>query len=156
MRVCKHGCGVKMFCFLRANHASTNLKKFSSSKLDKFTTFTYSLVDSTSSRVCMTVANSPNPSRVYIRLCKHGKRFLLVKCKTKALRIKHYFMWRRTSSVLPVFSTSRAKRFLGKGGSAGGFVQWRLDVFCVSRYNNYNYIQRFIKVNQPFHHVSKH
>ena len=156
MRVCKHGCGVKMFCFSRANHASTNLKKFSSSKLDKFTTFTYSLVDSTSSRVCMTVSNSPNPSRVYIRLYKHGKRFLLVKCKTKALRIKHYLMWRRTSSVLPVFSTSSAKRFLGKGGSAGGFVQWCLDFFCVSRYNNYNYIQRFIKVNQPFHHVSKH
>ena len=34
---------------------------------------------STSSRVCMTVSNSPNPSRVYIRLCKHGKRFLLLK-----------------------------------------------------------------------------
>ena len=28
MRVCKHGCGVKMFCFSRTNHASTNLKKF--------------------------------------------------------------------------------------------------------------------------------
>ena len=27
MRVCKHGCDVKIFCFLRANHASTNLKK---------------------------------------------------------------------------------------------------------------------------------
>ena len=27
MRVCKHGCDVKMFCFSRANHASTNLKK---------------------------------------------------------------------------------------------------------------------------------
>ena len=37
MRVCKHGCGVKMLCFSRSNHASTNLKKFSSSKLDKFT-----------------------------------------------------------------------------------------------------------------------
>ena len=24
MRVCKHGCDVKMFCFSRANHASTN------------------------------------------------------------------------------------------------------------------------------------
>ena len=24
-------------------------------------------------------SNSPNPSRVYIRLCKHGKRFLLLK-----------------------------------------------------------------------------
>ena len=32
---------------------------------------------STSSRVCITV--SPNPARVYIRLCKHGKHFLLLK-----------------------------------------------------------------------------
>ena len=185
MRVCKHGCDVKMFCFSRANHASTNLKKFSSSKLDKFTLFTHSFVGwnlenrykegvsiffrlswhfkreksvfwkasfcktrtdyacktscktlglvrisvligsltksfweffsaklfyksnrklfscvcivwykhsrgwensrqlckpSTSSRVCITVSNSPNPSRVYIRLCKHGKRFLLLNC----------------------------------------------------------------------------
>ena len=44
MRVCKHGCDVKMFCFSRANHASTNLKKFLSSKLDKFTLFTHSFV----------------------------------------------------------------------------------------------------------------
>ena len=28
MRVCKHGCDVKMVYFSRANHASTNLKKF--------------------------------------------------------------------------------------------------------------------------------
>ena len=38
---------------------------------------------STSSRVCITVSNSPNPSRVYIRLLKHGKRFLLLKCHFK-------------------------------------------------------------------------
>ena len=44
MRVCKHGWGVKMFCFSRANHASTNLKFFSSSKLDKFSLFTHSFV----------------------------------------------------------------------------------------------------------------
>ena len=34
----------KMFCFSRANHASTNLKKVSSSKLHKFTLFTHSFV----------------------------------------------------------------------------------------------------------------
>ena len=34
---------------------------------------------STSSRVCITASNSPNPSRGYIRLCNHGKRFLLLK-----------------------------------------------------------------------------
>ena len=27
MRVCKHGCGVKMFCFSRAYHASTKFEK---------------------------------------------------------------------------------------------------------------------------------
>ena len=37
---------------------------------------------STSSRVCITVSNSPNASRVYIRLCKLGKRFLLLKFST--------------------------------------------------------------------------
>ena len=41
IRVCKHGCGVKLFGFSRANHASTNLKKFSSSKLDRFTLLTH-------------------------------------------------------------------------------------------------------------------
>ena len=44
MTVCKHGCGAKLFCFSRANHTSTNLKMFSSSKLDKFTLFTHSFV----------------------------------------------------------------------------------------------------------------
>ena len=29
--------------------------------------------------LCITVSNSPKPSLVYIRLCKHGKRFLLLK-----------------------------------------------------------------------------
>ena len=44
MRVCKHGCGVKMFCFSRTNYTSPNLKKFASSKLVKVTLFTHSFV----------------------------------------------------------------------------------------------------------------
>ena len=36
----------------------------------------------------MTVSNSPNPSRVYIRLCKHGNRFLLLKSKREAKKKK--------------------------------------------------------------------
>ena len=32
MRVCNHGCDIKMFCFPCANHASTNLKKILSWK----------------------------------------------------------------------------------------------------------------------------
>ena len=180
MRVCKHGCDVKMFCFSRANHASTNLKKFSSSKLDKFTLFTHSFVgwnlenrykegvsifprlswhfkreksvfwkasfcktrtDYACKTSCKTLglvrisvligsltksfweffsaklfyksnrklfscvcivwykhsrawenprqlckpSTSSNPSRVYIRLCKHGKRFLLLNCNFLSL-----------------------------------------------------------------------
>ena len=44
MTVCKHGSGVNMFCFSRANHASTDLTKFLSWKLDTFTLFTHFLV----------------------------------------------------------------------------------------------------------------
>ena len=33
---------------------------------------------STTSRVCITVSNSPNPPRVWMRLCKHGKSALLL------------------------------------------------------------------------------
>ena len=44
IRVYKNGCGVKMFCLSRTNHPSTNLKTFSSSKLDKFTLFTHNFV----------------------------------------------------------------------------------------------------------------
>ena len=36
------------------------------------------------------VSNSPNPSRVYIRLCKHGKRFLLLKYNTMVLPLFNY------------------------------------------------------------------
>ena len=68
MRVCKHGCGVKMFCFSRANHASTNLKTFSSSELDKFTLFTHSFVG----------WNLENPYKegvsIFFRLSWHFKR----------------------------------------------------------------------------------
>ena len=39
MRVCKHGCGVKMFCFSRAIHAIKNLETFLSWKLHTFTLF---------------------------------------------------------------------------------------------------------------------
>ena len=185
MRVCKHGCDIKMFCFSRANHASANLKKVfelktstsllyspisssdetwkifrnmlrqffftwadilskkktvfwkasflqnkdcfvyktsrknlsinQCSKQESFTFFSGKLFykskrklfsyvciswykhsrgwensqqlckPSTSSRVCITVSISPNPSCVYIRLCKHGKRFLLLNCIPRTL-----------------------------------------------------------------------
>ena len=75
MRVCKHGCGVNMFCFSRANHASTNLKKFSSSKLDKFTLFTHSFVGwNLENRYKEGVS-------IFLRLSWHFKREKSVFCK---------------------------------------------------------------------------
>ena len=44
--------------------------------LGKFSTVTQ---PSTSPRVCITVSNSLNQSCAYIRLCKHGKRYILLK-----------------------------------------------------------------------------
>ena len=55
---------------------------------------------STSSRVCITVSNSPNPSRVYIRLWKHGKRFLLFNFNTLQVQIKQ-------SGFVQTFATSK-------------------------------------------------
>ena len=43
---------------------------------------------STSSRVCMTVSNSPNPSSVYIKLCKHRETVLC--CFYKITSSKSY------------------------------------------------------------------
>ena len=75
MRVCKHDCRVKLFGFSRANHASTNLKKFSSSKLDKFTLFTHS-------SVCWNMENRYNEGEsIFLRLSWHFKREKSVFCK---------------------------------------------------------------------------
>ena len=41
----------------------------------------------TSSRVYITVSNFPNPSRVYIRLCKHGKPFLMLNCDISIIHV---------------------------------------------------------------------
>ena len=44
MRVCKHGCDVKVFRSSHANHTMINLKKCLRWKRDNFTLFTHSLV----------------------------------------------------------------------------------------------------------------
>ena len=48
---------------------------------------------STSSRVCITVSNSPNPSRVYIRLCKHGKIFYCLNNQKIKLKSMRFYPW---------------------------------------------------------------
>ena len=98
-----------MFCFSRANHASTNLKNVLSWKTQQVY-FIYPFprrlkLEKSLETCCVNffsleltfkrekpvfwrasslqnkdwLRNSPNSSRVYIRLCKHGKRFLLLK-----------------------------------------------------------------------------
>ena len=75
MRVCKHGCDVKMFCFSRANHVSTNLKKFSSSKLDKFTLSTHSFAGWNMENLYK------EGESIFLRLNWHVKREKSVFCK---------------------------------------------------------------------------
>ena len=55
---------------------------------------------STLSQVCITVLNSPNPSRAYIRLCRHGKRFLLL--KYSQFSHSDHFSWATTSCKRPL------------------------------------------------------
>ena len=100
MRVCKHGCGVKMFYFSRANHASTNLKKFSSSKFDKFTLFTHSFVG-------WNMENRYKEGEsIFLRLSWHFKREKSVfwkasfcktrtdyACKTSCTRLRLQLTW---------------------------------------------------------------
>ena len=75
MRVSKHGCGVKLFCFSCAIHASTNLKEFSSSKLDKFTLLTHSFVG-------WDIENRQKEGEsIFLRLSRHFKREKSVFCK---------------------------------------------------------------------------
>ena len=75
MRVCKHGCGAKLFGFSRANHASTNLKKFSSSKLDNFTLLTHSFVG-------WNMKNRYKEGEsIFLRLSGHFKQEKSVFCK---------------------------------------------------------------------------
>ena len=82
MRVCKHGCGVKLLGFSRANHVSTNLKKFSSSKLDKFTLFTNSFVH-------WNMENRYKEGEsIFHRLSWHFKRERSVFCKACFCKIR--------------------------------------------------------------------
>ena len=82
MRVRKYACGVKMFCFSRANHANTNLKTFSSRKLDKLTLFTHSFVGWNLENCCKEGVS------IFIRLSWHfkGEKSVFWKasfCKTR-------------------------------------------------------------------------
>ena len=111
MRVCKHGSSVKsvkMLCLSRANHASTNLKTFLSSKLDKFTFSSVETWKIVTKKVC----------QFFFRLSWHFKRekpvfwrHLFCKTKTdyayKKLRVQDFATGKNFS-----FNQCAKQRFL--------------------------------------------
>ena len=109
MRVCKQGCSVKMLCFSRANHASTNLKKFSSSKLDKFTSFTHSFVG-------WNLENRYKESvPVFFRLSWHFKREKSVFWKASFCKTRTYYACKTSRLVrisLLISAIERVLRFV--------------------------------------------
>ena len=107
MRVCKHGCDVKRFCFSHANHEFQKVSesktrqvyfiypllchlKLGTSLQTSCVNFVFAEADILSdknphlgshlfAKQELITRASPNPSHVYITLCKHGKRFQLLK-----------------------------------------------------------------------------
>ena len=75
-------------------------------------------------KVCRTVENSPNPSSVYIRLCKHGKRFLLLKYRSHI----YFNFWtifplnNRQPSKLEKIYHQRSRLPPHETASASGFI----------------------------------
>ena len=126
MRVCKHGCGVKMFCFSRANHASTNLKKFSSSKLDRFTLFAHSFVGwNLENRYKEGVS-------IFFRLSRHFKREKSVFWKASFCKTRTDYAcmtsWTRLCEIyLLVSAMQRVLRFF----SESYFIKAMENVFPV-------------------------
>ena len=76
---------------------------------------------STSSRVCITVSNSPNPSRGYIRLCNHGKRFLLLNLSTLTYTEFDWMLLR----ALQRFAGVLSQRFLSVSVSPERGNSWK-------------------------------
>ena len=122
MRVCKHGCGVKLFRFSCANHSSTNLKQLSSSKLDKFTLFTHSFVGWNLENCYKQGAS------IIFHLSWHFKYF------GKHLFAKQELIM-RVRLCVPDFA-------IGKNSS---FNQWHNKEFCIFSWKSY-----FIKAIENF------
>ena len=69
MKVCKHGCDVKVFCFWRTDHASTNLKKFLKFKTQQvYFILTLSLIRWNSNQELITHLHARLPLHSMIRV----------------------------------------------------------------------------------------
>ena len=82
----------------------------------------------TLSQVCTTVSNYPNPSCVYIRLCKHGKRFLLLKSNIPIACITTLWYFTFPSRFQSAGGPVSAQIFFRKT------LVWRITHFTGSRF----------------------
>ena len=104
MRVCKHGCGVKMFCTSCANHASTNLKKVLSWKLNKFTLFSHSLVWWNLENWDNRWFSDKMGRCMYERIKEHDRDIWLSQTQTSAFsehanKTGHYPLWKEVKVI---------------------------------------------------------
>ena len=87
---------------------------------------------STSSRVCITVSNSTNPSRVYIRLCKLKKKVFYCFYKINFPRENaKLFVWHRLNEkFLPVAKSCPRSLARITGADPGFFLGGGVLVSC--------------------------
>ena len=111
-RVCKHGCDISRILIgyvlsdARFDWLVGNMRVCQENLFQSKSDWENSrqlCKPSTSSRVCITISNSPNPSPVYIRLCKHGKLFLLLKSEIVNLRYSNHFVMIPTHWVFQMY-----------------------------------------------------
>ena len=147
--VCKQGCGVKLFGFLHANHASTNLKKFSSSKFDKFTLFTHSFVG-------WNMENRYKEGEsiiIFLRLSWHFKVSSRVK-NHNFLKLAIFRWLNKANQELSFKKNSRKKCFFCAD-------LWSAKVFSmliilIDRWQVLSYLIRMSLLNQANHKYSTH
>ena len=113
--VCKHGCDVKMLCFSRANHASTNFKKKNEFKTWQFTLFTIPSSAETwkifTNKLCQyfsTFADILSEKNPYIGrhlFCKTRTEYACKTSCTMTLRLVRFSLL--ISAIIKCFSFSR-------------------------------------------------
>ena len=103
----------------RANHASTNLKKFLSWKLDKFTLFTHSLVSWNLENLYK------HAMSVCFRLSWHFKREKSVFWKAYFLAKQELIMWARLH--VPDFATGKNFSFNQSGNKEFRIFSWESE-----------------------------
>ena len=103
-----------------------------------------------------TVSNSPNPSRVCIRLCKHGKRFLLLNYKHKDIAVlrqhintelKNLNRWLRSDKLSLNIEKSSYVIFHPSQKKISDDFNLVIDDICLKKKRSIKYLGVFIDSN---------